>query len=72
MQGIAFEKKENGYEVKAPGFIIVIGGDSCGGVYVNYTGQVPHKLKRMLDKNKHLFVSVELAKSLVYNELSRL
>lgn len=72
MQGITVDKTLNGYYVKAPGFIINVSADDFGGVCVSYSGKIPHKLKKMLEKNKHLFVTVDLAKKLISNELMRL
>lgn len=71
MQGVTFEKKGTGFVISAPGFSIEVHAEGTN-VFVQYSGNVPNKLKRLLEKYKPLFFNPAVAKSLICSELYRL
>lgn len=68
----SIEQKNAGFEIRADGFVIAVGRDDLGNVFVHYSGMVPNRLKRIIEKHKHLFVTPELGKMLICNEISHL
>lgn len=68
----SFEQKNSGIEIKAEGFCITVGRDDFGNLSLTYYGSIPHKLRRLLEKYKHLFITPEMARTLICNEISTL
>ena len=66
------EEKISGLEIKAEGFIVTIGRDDFRNLSLHYAGAIPHKLRRVLEKHKNLFVNTDLARTLICNEISHL
>ena len=58
--------------IRADGFQVKVQPDGAGGVFIQYYGTVPRKLKYVIEKHKHLFVNPDLARTLICNEISRL
>lgn len=58
--------------ISADGFQVKVQPDGAGGVYIQYYGTVPRKLKYVIEKQKHLFVNPDLARKLICNEISHL
>lgn len=65
-------QKEGGFVIHSEGFQVEIHPDGKGGVLVLFFGQVPRKLKYVVEKHKHLFVNPDIARTLVCNEISHL
>lgn len=70
---------KNACEINGGGFLIVSDGfqvkvepDGAGGVYIAFTGKPPRQLKYVIEKHKHLFVSPDLARTLICSEINRL
>lgn len=66
------ENKDKGFLISSDGFQVEIHPDGKGGVLVLFFGQVPRKLKYVVEKHKHLFVNPDIARTLVCNEISHL
>lgn len=66
------EVKDNGFIIHAEGFQVKVDSDGAGGVYVAFTGAPPRRLKYVVEKNKHLFVSPDLARTLICHEINLL
>lgn len=58
--------------IRADGFQVKVQPNGAGGVYIQYYGTVPRKLKYVIEKQKHLFVNPDLARTLICNEISHL
>jgi len=58
--------------IRADGFQVKVQPDGAGGVYIQYYGTVPRKLKYVIEKHKNLFVNPDLARTLICNEISHL
>ena len=58
--------------IRADGFQVKVHPDGAGGVFIQYYGTVPRKLKYVIETHKHLFVNPDLARTLICNEISRL
>lgn len=69
---VEITKKEGGFVIRSEGFHVEIHPDKSGGVIVCFFGKPPRKLKYVVEKNKNLFVNLDIAKILICNEISRL
>ena len=66
------EQKKSCFEITAEGFIITVGRDDFGNIALHYSGVIPHRLRRVLEKHKNLFVNPDIARTLICNEISHL